>query len=253
MTYALLQETLDAPSTDKLRRAFLSSGVLTALDASIVAQDAFGILVKNLPAERAMALQSALLTEGVKTELVPDRLLPPLPPTKFVRKLQSTPEALLLHDALGRPFPLEWRHLMLVAAGSVRVVEFKQERKVRRITGFTEDGGEPVEIVDYSTREERNHQFLVEIIITRALQRYSVEVNKTFLAQFLGERMDADLGRSFVLFVRELMERASNAVANRGVRAMRAEPARTLFYPSKNAFMEEIQWILWRLGQGAAK
>ena len=102
MPYAVLQTDLNPPGLDQLQRAFRLVPGLTAGDAHILGQDAFGILVKNFSEEQAGALQGALRGEGVETEIVDQSFLPELPPKKIVQRLDCLPEHLLIYDPLGR-------------------------------------------------------------------------------------------------------------------------------------------------------
>src|SRR5437763_1204610 len=70
MSYCLLQADSVAPGADQLKRAFKSLKTLTGADAVKLANDACGVLVKNLSHEDAGLLQHALQSEGVPTEIV---------------------------------------------------------------------------------------------------------------------------------------------------------------------------------------
>src|ERR1041384_7850115 len=131
MPYAVLQTDLNTPSVEQIARAFPSVPGLVAAGARILGNDAFGMLVKDFSAEQAGALQAALRAEGVETEVVEQSLLPALPPTHFVHRLDCTPEHLLIYDPVGKTFALEWRHIILVAAGAVTLVDFIQERRLK--------------------------------------------------------------------------------------------------------------------------
>lgn len=246
MKYALAQKTLDVPPIEKLKAAFRGSGVLTEMDAHILARDAFGILAKGLTAENAARLQGRLQAEGIETDVVAETLLPQLPPTKFVRRVQCGADALLLFDPLGRPFPLEWKHIMMIAAGNVCLQDFNRIRTEREITRYDSQGNRRREIeVEYSTKEESNFHFLCEVIVNRAILRYTLEVTKPFLTQFLGTRATPDAATNFGLFVQELLKSAPGAVLNRGAYYLR-QSAAPFAYPTKNAFYEEITWLLWK-------
>lgn len=247
MTFALVQTSLEIPPTDALKRAFRSVQSLTDHDAHVLAADAFGILVKNLPGNEAATVQQALRAEGIETEIIPQAQLPQIPPGKFVRRIQCTAESLLVHDALGRPFPVEWRHLSMIAAGKVRVQEFNRVRNERKVTRYTAEGYAYTDTeVDYSSREQSNFQHLMEIFVGRNALRYSIQADKPFLFQHLGERFNPDLDQSVALVVRELAQFAPHAAINRGTHYLR-EGAGPFSYPSKNAFTEELIWLLWRL------
>ena len=52
---------------------------------------------------------------------------------------------------------------------------------------------------------------------------------------------------NFSLFVRDLIQFSPQAKLNRGAEALRAKAPEILSYPSKNAFYEEIVWMLWQM------
>src|SRR5947207_7614667 len=120
MTCSLLQTGSVAPTADQLKRAFKLLKTLTDADAVKLANEASGILMKNLIPVDAGVLQRALEAEGVPTEVVDAARLPPLADAKFIRRVEFQPQALVISDPLGRPVPVPWTHLALLAAGAVR-------------------------------------------------------------------------------------------------------------------------------------
>ena len=251
MRYAVLQTDLNPPAIDQLRRAFRSVPGLTAADATILGNDAFGILVKNLSEQQAGAMQGALRIEGIETEIVDQKFLPELPRTHLVRRMDCAPEHLTIYDPLGRTFALEWNHVVIVAAGAVKLTDFVKEQKARPVTRYHGDGASAVEIeYDTVTREERNFHMLGEVVIAGGALRYSFTADKFNFAG-LGERNMGSMVANFSLFVRDLIQFSPNVVLNRGAEAMRANATEVLSYPSKNAFYEEIVWMLWQMKKAA--
>ena len=251
MPYALLQTDLTVPPVEKLKQAFRASRILTELDAFTVAADAFGILVKNLPVEKANQLQADLRAAGVETEVVEASGLPALPATKFVHRMNCTAEALMIYDPLGRAFPLAWGHILMIAAGVVRLTEFNPVRTSRPV--ITHDTyGSPImdSVPETSHREERNYHLMLEIILSRAVLRYSVTADK-FNFLYLGPRKTASVQKNFELLVQDLASSAPQAQLNRGALAVRDHAPELFSYPTKNAFFEEITWLLWRMAQSA--
>jgi hypothetical protein len=246
MKYVLVQASSESPATDKLQRALQVLPSLTEYDINIMARNAFGILVRNLSAEQANLVAQSLAREGVETEKLPEKELPSLPPIKVVRQIACTREALILHDPYGRPFPLPWQHVWLLAAGNVRVQEFKQVRTERRVS-YTDENGMPQDEVqvDWSTREQSNCACMLEVVVTRAGLRYSVTVDKNFLERYLGDRFNGEVASGFSLVVEDLSSYAPGSMLNRGALSLRDE-ARLLDYPSKNAFYDEMIWMLWK-------
>ena len=177
--------------------------------------------------------------------------LPELPPKKIVQRLDCLPEHLLIYDPLGRSFPLDWRHVMFVAAGAVRLTEFVQRKQQRPITRYRGDGSASVEM-EYETvsREEQKFHLIAEIIITGAVLRYSITAEK-FNFAYLGERNLENSVANFSLLVRDVIQHSAHARLNRGAEALRADATQVFSYPSKNAFYEEIVWTLWQMKKAA--
>jgi hypothetical protein len=242
MNFAVLQKTLDIPPVEKIEQALLSVKGFTRVDAHTFANDAYGILVKNISMEQAHAFSQALLGQGIETEVVADNELVPLPQTKFVQRLDCTPDALLIYDPLGRTFPLPFQHIMLIAAGSVRLSDFTRVGK----QVWVDDGeGGRTPVTDYRTVEERNSHLLLEVIVSGAVLRYSVSAER-FRFDYLGERRTKSLPENFALLVQDLAAFAPHAMLNRG--AFFLKQNENLFpYPTKNAFFEEITWLLWKM------
>ena len=251
MPYAVLQTDLNAPSVEQLRRALRSVPGLTPYDASILGHDAFGILVKNFPPEWAGALQRALQTEGVTTEIIDQSLLPELPPKKIVQRLDCRPEHLLIYDPLGNTFVLDWRHVLFIATGAVRLTEFVRHQQQRPVTRRQGNGRTTIEMEDETvSREERNFHLVAEIFITGAVLRYSVTADK-FNFAYLADRNTGSIVVNFSLFVRDVIQFSPHAVLNAGAGALRADATAAFSYPSRNAFQEEMIWRLWQMKKSA--
>jgi hypothetical protein len=284
--YALLQQSLEPPGIDQLRRAFSSVRCLVDSDAHGLANDAYGILVRDLAAEDAHRLQGALRTEGVETELLPVASLPQIPPTKFVRRIELGQDALLIFDPIGRPVPIEWRHLMLIAAGIVPpdrssrwpdaggrstasgprvwnlgsrdegpsfheadvagvVLEWRtRSRSSPHQTGAGWSGGR-----DF--RRETETEALLELVLTNGAARISLAMDgpRPVLFRCLGTRQTDAMPENLRLLVAELARLAPKAMLNRGAWFLQQSPPTLFGYPSRNAFFEEIIWMLHRAGK----
>lgn len=253
MPCALIQQVPTPPPVEKLQRAFRAVRFLTPSDAHTLSRDGYGILVKNLSIGDATALQYALHAEGVETEAVEQHLLPELPVTKFVTRLDCRPEVLMIFDPLGRAFPLEWGYIMVIAVGSVRLNEFKRVlQAVTTVTTATSDGeSASVTTNEARRREQLSHHLVLEIILTRSVQRFSITADK-FNFSYLGERRTKSLPTNFTLLVRDLIQFAPHATLNHGAQLLRDNAAEVWSYPSKNAFTEEIIWMLWQMKKNPA-
>lgn len=262
VNYAVLQKTLDIPPVEKIEEALLSIEGFSRIDAHTFANDAYGILVKNISAEQAHSFSQALYGQGIETDVVAQTELPALPQTKFVHRLDCTSEGLLIYDPLGRHFPLPWQHVMLVAAGCVRLTDFRRvEAEIpdregrnlfekfhpRRQTLADQIFDPPTRRTESKTVEEQNNHLLLEIIVSGAVMRYSARAGK-FRFGYLGERLTKSLPKNYALLVQDIAAFAPHAMLNRGAFFLKQDE--NLFpYPSKNAFFEEITWLLWRMKQ----
>jgi hypothetical protein len=254
--YAILQKTLDLPPVDALRRAFTSVRCLVDSDAHSLGNDAYGILVRNLGVEDAMTLQRALAAEKIETEAVPQLMLPQLPSTKFVRRIEYGPDALLVFDPLGRAVPIELRHLMLIAAGNVLSTRFLRKTIPPANAGFFAPatwGRRPrssllASMPRVESREIRTGILTIELILTRAVARYSIVADEyaPLLYRCLGQRATTEPTENFRLLLEDLGRAAPEARCNRGAWLLRQNPPALLEYPSANAFFEEITWMLWQ-------
>jgi hypothetical protein len=251
MPYAVLQTDLTKPTIEQLQRAIRSVPGLTPADAHILGNDAFGILLKNASEQQAGTLQGALRLEGVETEIVDQSFLPALPEIRFVHRLDCTPEHLLIYDPLGKSFALDWRHIMFIAAGAVRLTDFVRHREKRQRVRYTANGT-AYQDTEYETvsREEQNCHLIAEIIITGAVLRYTVTADKFNFAG-LGDRKTPSVAGNFSILLGEIIQFSANAALNRGAEAIRVGKLEGFSYPSKNAFYEEIVWNLWQMKKAA--
>ncbi len=255
--FAILQRSLEIPDVEKLKRAFRLVNGLTESDAHTLANDAFGILVNNLSPTDAMTLQGALQAEGVETAVVLQTDLPQLPPTKFVHQMDCLPNALVVHDAIGREFPVPWDQIMLIAAGRVRLTVFEQQRVTPNQSPLqapldswwtVRPRGRSVSqpAPEYVSRESQAPRLLLEVLLAGAGMRFQIE-GERFRFNYLGDRKRPELAENFVLLVQDVMRFAPQAMVNRGAYFLRENTATVFEYPSKHAFHEEITWFLWQM------
>jgi hypothetical protein len=268
MPYVVMQKGLEPPRVEQLKAAFRGIPGLTPMDAPIMCKDAFGILVRGFEEGPANQLQAALAAQGVEVEVVDQVALPVLPPMRHVTRVECTPDALTIYDPLGNGFPLAWNNILLIAAGKVMVVEFTRKSTppimpdqggglgviddlLFRNSGLPlqRNSRMPYPEANYHTTEEHNERWTVEIIIKGAGLRYNMEGEAAgqLLFKYLGERQTEDMAVNFKLLVQDLCRFAPETAINRGAYYLREDHAAAFKYPSKNAFYEEMVWLLWRL------
>jgi hypothetical protein len=247
MPYAIMQLGLEQPTLEQMQTAFRG---VAAADARILAKNAFGILAQGLTAEEAAAARAGFTTQGVEVESVDERGVPAMPPIRHVRRVDCTPEALLIYDPIGRPVPLAWKDILLIAAGSVVMAEFDRKEEVIKLPTYDPfTGTRKVTYTSYYEQEMRRERWLLEIIIRGGALRFSINSHEASgaLFQYLGDRQVQGFAGNFQLLVRDVIQYAPEAALNRGACSIRDKPPQPLQYPNRKAFNEEIIWLLWKL------
>lgn len=262
MPYAVVQKELALPDVERLKAAFKGFPGLTPVDAYTVAKDAFGILLKGYTYENANRMVSALQAQGIETEVVDESLLPKMPQGPNTTRIDFDPAGLTVYDAINRPVPVEWQKVVLIAAGRVPLTEFKRIRTETQSTEFDPShfarggyGVRPRMNVEYETKEERQEHLLLEIILRGTPARYSVDVGRSAHLLFgcLGERKSSNLKTNLTLLIQDLLRFVPHVAINQGAYYFRENAAEPFVYPSKNAFYEEMIWLLWKLQQAGGK
>jgi hypothetical protein len=247
MPHCLVQADSVAPSADQLKRAFKSLKALTDADAVKLANDACGILVKNLSLDDAGLLQRALNSEGVTAEIVEANRLPKLPDAKFVRRLEFQPESLMIYDPLGRAVPVPWQQLSLVSAGSVRHFDMTATRTEKTVTTFDPIRGMRTRVVtDVRHKVEDDSALLLDLFLAGGAMRFQIEAG-SFQFKYCFDRPELNLAQKAGLLVQMLAHSAPHAVLNRGAAALREGAAESAVYASKAALFDESTWFLWRM------
>src|SRR6185503_8027328 len=167
------------------------------------------------------------------------------------RRFELQPDALVVYDAIGRPVPVPWANVALLAAGimpRVNIVSFTTE-EVEISTDL--DGWTKRDVVTrLSHKLDTNAQLVLDIILTGGGMRFQVE-SREFLYKYVVDRPDLDAHQRLGEAVRLLIERAPQVLLNRGARQLRDKLPLPLLYSSKAMFTDESAWILWRAGRPA--
>jgi len=246
--YAVLQKDIRLPVADQMRRAFRSFSNLTDADAVRLAANAQGILLRHLGADEARAFHRALLAEGVAAAMVAERDLELLPASKSLHRLSLTEPALEVYDLLGRAKPIPWGDIALVAAGSVRHVEISvihNDRTTARL--HPAFGGWPEKTTESIRKVESDSQLILELVLAGGAARYELDAAQ-FPFKYAVDRPELSMPEKFIWLVREIGNRATRAILNRGASDVRNGVQLVRGYPSRQAFTDEVIWLLWNAG-----
>jgi hypothetical protein len=244
MSYAIVQKELVTPDVPALTRAFCTLVDLTTIDAQNAANDAFGILWRGLDAERAGMLQAALEYEGIATEVVSEGEFPALATPHVIRQAEITSEFLVAYDSMQRPTNIPWSEVLLLAAGQVHTRETHRR--------------DPLEDTDAvhatRTREEEHERLVIDLFLLDRTTRYNINADEFKFADAAGAgpEPEPDLVTNFMELLGELVRRLPQASLNQGAFFAGQNPPELFRYPSRQAYQEEIVWLLWRIGRLAA-
>ena len=246
MSYAIVQTTLEKPSVDALRDAFRRVSWLTDIDASIMARDAYGIIVENQSYAQAEALSHALASQGIVHRMIDQVQMPELGIRHQLRRMDCMAEGPVIYDPLGRPIPGRWSDVRLVAAGLVGVREIQRsvkERTTYRGTGW-QGGVVPVTVREISEKQVALDKLIMELYLGDGPTRFRVVADK-FHYNYLENRVCMSHADNFALLVRDIARYAPHALFSQGVESLVDDEITTFSYPTEHAFMEEIRWLRW--------
>jgi hypothetical protein len=246
MTYALVQTEVTPPTLAQFKQAFRALKRFAELDAVKAARHNYGVLIKGQTQEDAATLRQGFQAHGVVTELVPDAELAGLAAPKFTRRAEFQPQALLIYDVVGRAVPVEWRHIELIAAGNIprlNVVSYEVEETELVLGG--EFGLTQQTVTTKNTRLDTDAVLTLEIIVAGGRMRFQIE-GESFLFKHAFDRPDLDARQKFAELARQLMQRAPQALTNRGAAQLRNGEPVPMLYGSKQTFADESAWLLWR-------
>jgi len=247
--FTVLQKGAVSPTADQLKRAFKSFSNLTDADAVRLSVGARGILMKHLSQDAARALQSALQAEGCPVAVLAEDDLPKLPDGRSLQRLDLWPQSLVTYDLLGRPNPVSWSQVTLVAAGSAHHFEVHKTQSERTVLRFNPIAGlRAKKIVESAHTVAPGSQLLLEIFLADGVTRYQIDAAQFAFRQVI-DRPGLSTGEKFVWLVREVCRQTSGAIFNQGARLLHEGAEVAPEYTNRQVFQDEIVWLLWRAAQ----
>jgi hypothetical protein len=172
-----------------------------------------------------------------------------LPESKSLHRVSLTEHAFEVYDLRGRPMPVPWAEIALVAAGSVRHVEIgltQTERMTLKLHAAF--GVWPQKTTETVRRVEADSQLILELVLAGGAARYELDAAQ-FPFKYAVDRPEFSTLEKFVWLVREVTSRASRALLNRGASDVHNGVQLVRGYPSRQAFTDEMVWLLWNAGR----
>lgn len=242
--FAIVLRDAGHPNADAIRRAFRTFHHLTDADAIRLAANAQGVLMRQLGGDEARALQQALVKEGVNAVLVKEEDLRLLPASRLVQRLDLSAGEIIITDSQGRVNPVKWSQFTLVAAGAVPHVEIEATSLQQSpLWGRWTKPESP------RSRLTTGQHLVLELIVAPDQLRYEIQAHR-FPFQFVLDQPTASLTEKFVWLTREVTRHAPQAQLNRGAADIRDGVVLVRGYPSRQAMLDEMTWLLWSRAQG---
>jgi len=253
--YALMKRSAEPVEQDTFVRAFRGVPGLTPVDAKVIGNLESGMLVRKLNLDQAIALQANLKAVGIQTEVVAEMALPVLSESRIIRSLEFSAETLAVRDVMQRSTTIAKQDFKLLAAGSVRTAAFSRRRietqEVRAHTLHIPIHAFPlmIPIVQHETRVQymarESEEWVLRAEIMAVNQRFVIE-GENFDYGCLSSAMTQDIATNFCLLIHKLASKFSPSLVCRGVRSILADPPDFAYYTNKDAFHNELLWLLWR-------
>jgi hypothetical protein len=92
---------------------------------------------------------------------------------------------------------------------------------------------------------ESESQLILEIVLRHGVARYELDAAQ-FPFKYAVDKPELSSREKFIWLVREIGHRAGRAILNRGALDMRNGVDLVRGYPSRQAFTDEMIWLLWR-------
>lgn len=244
--FAVLQKGPVSPTADQMKRVFKSFSNWTDADAVRLAVGAHGILMRHQGQDAARAFQTALQAEGIGAVVVAEDDLPRLPEGRALRRVDLWPQALIVYDDPGRPRPVLWSEIALVAAGVAQHFEVHKTQPKRNAPRFSPVSSIwPKKMSESARAIGPGSSLLLEILLADRATRYQIDAAE-FNFRHVIDRPGLSIGEKFVWLVREICRQAERAVFNAGARRLRQGEHVTPDYTNRQVFLDEMVWLLWR-------
>lgn len=247
--YAVLLRNETRPAADQIRRAFSSFSHLTDVDAIRLAANAEGILMRQLSSDEARSFHRALNAEGVDAAIVAESDLPVIPRKVALHRIELTTADLVVFDQIGRSEKFAWDQISMIALGAMAHVGFAtKETTDNRRSPYPSARLWPKEVAAISHSLKKETQLLLEVVIVGSGKRFQINAAE-FPFRYVVDRPEFSLVDKIVWLTGALIQRAPQALLNRGARDVRDGVNLVRGYPTPQVFNDEMTWLLWNQAQ----
>lgn len=244
MPYALIQKNLGQKIDRKsLEEASIHVPSVARADCARIHRELFGIVVRSIPYNEAVAFQTALEHFGFPTELVPQKDLPGLTAPHFRRGILFDPEGFTAIDGLGREDSHPWEEVQFAAGGFLETVVLKTKTVVEGTYRYNGRGMPRYEPGIKREEKTTEREFRLELFLSRPPFRLQFQAGKETLFRFDGAMLRSNQVDQFFTILQKIGQIVPKDCLSLGILAAMRQEAFT--YPSVSGMEEEISWHLY--------
>jgi hypothetical protein len=248
--YAILRTSLDQSiSRDILEEAIMATEGLTKPDCARLQREAFGILVGSLSQDDALALQAALQSRGVETEVVDEFSLPVLTEPKRGHALKLAETGVVFTDLYGQGTSYASEQIVFAAGGGLLHLKDIQDQELKTVGVPGGYGGysDVMTTIVTSHHFENLPEFRLELYVPAESLRVQWVLTKDWVLTVNDKHLRLRDGDQLASVLAALGNMLSPEQTNLGIRKVMSGEA--FVYPSIHAFEQEIIWSLYQLAR----
>jgi hypothetical protein len=225
-------------------------------DAALEAKKCWGIVSDNATPAEADGLVQALTQEGLRSFSAPASLLAGPRTPNVVKHINIEDQGLAVEAQPGQFRVVPWTYVSVIAVSlfkqtvvkTMKVEEGPSAAEKLAKTGITLMTGIPLPIARKKTVEKKVQDselfFFLDLFLKQSGFRIRLDAQNLDY-HFLKEKMELNVQGNFRLLVKEILNRAPNALQNRGVRVLAGgQPLTSMGYDTLPDLEKECRWLL---------
>jgi hypothetical protein len=239
--YAVVLTQPALPPFMEVARALAQARHTPALDQTVPAKRAWGILAEHQPEEVAQTLQQGLIQAGLPCRVIREDQMPSLPEAKPMTRMETpASERITLLGAAAVPHSTETtRKVKEGPSGAQRIIN----TTVMMSTGIPLRLGGKARVVEKTTTHT-DRLFYLDIVLRNPWERRRIDAAH-FDYSCLKERKSYQGFANFRLVIDDFIALAPAAALNHGIRVLQEKkPLLDMEYVSLADFERELRWRL---------
>ena len=239
--YAVVFTQSLLPPFMDVARALAQAHKTPAIDQTLPAKRAWGILAEHQSEPSAQVLQQSLAAAGLPCRVISENEIPPLPEAKAMAHMEPiAAERIILLGAAAVSFStVSTKTVKEGPSAAQKIIN----TTVSMSTGIPLKLGGKTRVVEKTTTQT-DRQFYLDIVLRDPLERRRISADH-FDYSCLKERKGYQSFANFRLIIDDFMLQAPAAKLNHGIRILREKkPVVEMEYVSLADFERELRWRL---------